>query len=196
MQHYRTACQCVIFGISSPQRHYIDNLFQLFVLIIQGISAFCLSLALNHQYRYRSTSKEDPFINPYVTGQHEARVYQPSSGSTHNSSSRSPTETQSLLRNGGSINSTEVSKLIFLKRALLSPETLYFFLFVAYLVGLYLKVAYVTSKVNIFRFWTVPDAPNGAETQAHSDQVLFTGSSLASIFCSASLLLYLLSWLF
>eukprot|EP01122_Echinamoeba_exundans_P003610 TRINITY_DN13690_c0_g1_i1.p1 TRINITY_DN13690_c0_g1~~TRINITY_DN13690_c0_g1_i1.p1 ORF type:complete len:400 (+),score=45.80 TRINITY_DN13690_c0_g1_i1:41-1240(+) len=144
----RTACQCVVFGISSPQRHYIDNIFQLFVLIIQGISAFCLSLALNHQYRYRSKTNEvDPFIDPIITGKHEARVYAPAnqrsfSGAVVPSSARGSNENQALLQpNSNSINAVDVSKIAFLRRALLSPEAVFFVLFVAYLVGLYLKVA-------------------------------------------------------
>jgi hypothetical protein len=138
-----------VFGISSPQRHYIDNLFQLFVLIIQGISAFCLSLALNHQYRYRSKSNEvDPFIDPIITGKHEARVYAPANQRSFSASaSTSSNENQSLLPpSGASINAVDVSKSAFLRRALLSPEAVFFVLFVAYLVGLYLKVACVRTQ--------------------------------------------------
>jgi hypothetical protein len=141
--------------------------FDLLIYIVQGIAAFVLSLALNHQRRYRGYTSQGDDEDSIVS--HENRLYAtpplvhiPVTLFGKPIPSGLPggaTEYDSLIRRSavpGSINAIAApgligdgfvgrkrTKLQVIKALLFSIEAVLFLLFIIYLVGLYLKFAYV-----------------------------------------------------
>jgi hypothetical protein len=80
-QYQRCTLQTVGFSIIADDRHYLENLFELLVYIVQAITTFVLSLALNHQRKYRGYVSHDDDMDdddplaPIYGLSHENRIY-------------------------------------------------------------------------------------------------------------------------
>jgi len=100
---FRGACNTVRYALEERHEESLDSVFFLGSLILHGITAFALSLALNHQRKYRSSLP-------------------PPAGAA-------PKENDPLL-----------ARYTWFKKTVSGSETLFFFMFVLYLVFLYLQI--------------------------------------------------------
>jgi len=98
---FRGTCNTLRYALEEHHEESLDSVFFLSSLILHGITAFALSLALNHQRKYRSS------LPP----------------------ASAPKENDPLL-----------AKYTWFKKTVSGSETLFFFMFVIYLVFLYLQI--------------------------------------------------------